>query len=295
LRLKGETVEEIAAAAGVMRELATPVDVSGPQLVDTCGTGGDGRGTINVSTAAAIVAAAAGLRIAKHGNRSASGGPGSADVLEAVGVKIALSPEGVQRCLAETGFGFMFAQVFHPAMRHAAVPRREIGIRTIFNILGPLTNPAGAQAQVLGVSDHRIGEKMAEALNCLGTQRAMVVYGMDGVDELSISAPTRVWDLREGRVSTSEVTPEEAGLSRASTDDIKGGTVERNAELLRAILGGKPGPALDVVLLNTAAALLVGGKATTLRQGVALARQFVASGAAAAKLEQVVKVSQGLS
>jgi anthranilate phosphoribosyltransferase len=294
LRMKGETADEITGMARTMRARSLHVQTDG-FLVDTCGTGGDGRGTINVSTAAAIVAAAAGLRVAKHGNRSASGGPGSADVLEAVGVKIALSPEGVQRCLAETGFGFMFAQTFHPAMRHAAVPRREIGIRTIFNILGPLTNPAGAHAQVLGVSDPSVGEKMAEALNRLGTQRAMVVYGMDGVDELSISAQTRVWDLQGGRVRTYQVVPEDAGLPRANTDDIKGGTVERNAALLRGILRGQPGPPLDVVLLNTAAALVVGGKARMLKEGVEMARRTVQSGAAAAKLEQVVKVSQGLS
>ncbi|MBI2171943.1 MAG: anthranilate phosphoribosyltransferase [Chloroflexi bacterium] len=256
LRMKGETADEITGMARTMRARSLHVQTDG-FLVDTCGTGGDGRGTINVSTAAAIVAAAAGLRVAKHGNRSASGGPGSADVLEAVGVKIALSPEGVQQCLAETGFGFI--------------------------------------AQVLGVSDPSVGEKMAEALGRPGTPRAMVAYGMDGVDELSISAQTRVWDLQGGRVRTYQLAPEDAGLSRANTDDIKGGTVERNAELLRGILRGQPGPSLDVVLLNTAAALVVGGKARTLKEGVEMARSTVQSGAAAAKLEQVVKVSQGLN
>ncbi len=294
LRMKGESADEITGMARTMRQKSLHVQTDG-LLVDTCGTGGDGRGTINVSTASAIVAAAAGVRIAKHGNRSASGGPGSADVLEAIGVKITLSPEGVQRCLEQTGFGFMFAQVFHPAMRHAAVPRREIGIRTIFNILGPLTNPAGARAQVLGVSDPMVGEKMAEALGRLGTERAMVVYGTDGVDELSISAPTRVWDLRDKMVRSYTVTPEEAGLPRANTDDIKGGTVERNAEILRAILQGQSGPAMDVVLLNAAAALMMGDKAATLREGVSIARRTITGGAAAEKLDTVARVSQGLS
>ncbi len=255
LRMKGESADEITGMARTMRQKSLHVQTDG-LLGDTCGTG-DGR--------------------------------------EAMGVKITLSPEGVQRCLEQTGFGFMFAQVFHPAMRHAAVPRREIGIRTIFNILGPLTNPAGARAQVLGVSDPMVGEKMAEALGRLGTERAMVVYGTDGVDELSISAPTRVWDLRDKMVRSYTVTPEEAGLPRANTDDIKGGTVERNAEILRAILQGQSGPAMDVVLLNAAAALMMGDKAATLREGVSIARRTITGGAAAEKLDTVARVSQGLS
>jgi anthranilate phosphoribosyltransferase len=293
LRIKGETVDEITGMALTMREKSLHVETDG-FLVDTCGTGGDGQGTINVSTAAAIVAAAAGVKVAKHGNRSASSSCGSADVLEAVGVKVDLSPEGVKRCLEEVGFGFMFAQVFHPSMRHAAGPRREIGIRTVFNILGPLTNPAGAHAQLLGVADASVAEKMAQALGRLGTQRAMVVHGEEGLDEISIAGPTRVWDVTGGDVQSYTVTPEDAGLSRASLAGIQGGSVERNAELLRGVLRGDEGPATDVVLLNAAAALVVGGEAGDLREGVALARQTVGSGAATAKLEVVAALSQRL-
>ena len=294
LRIKGETVDEITGMATTMREKSLKVTTDG-FLVDTCGTGGDGQGTINVSTTAALVAAAAGAKVAKHGNRSASGGPGSADVLEALGVKIDLSPDGVQRCLEEVGIGFMFAQVFHPAMRHAAGPRREIGIRTVFNILGPLTNPAGAHAQLLGVADPVVGEKMAQVLGRLGTQRAMVVHGEEGLDEISISSLTRVWELGGGDVRTYTVSPEDAGLSRSSLKGIQGGSIERNAELLQGILRGEAGPALDVVLLNAAAALVVGDMARDLKEGVELARSTVASGAALEKLKALANLSQRLS
>jgi len=294
LRIKGETVDEITGMAQTMREKSLKVTTD-DFLVDTCGTGGDGQGTINVSTAAALVAAAAGVKVAKHGNRAASGACGSADVMEALGVKVDLSPDGVKRCLEEVGIGFMFAPVFHPSMRHAAGPRREIGIRTVFNILGPLTNPAGAHAQLLGVADPSAAEKMAQALGRLGTQRAMVVHGEEGLDEISIAGPTRVWELTSGKVRSYAMTAEDGGLSRASLEGIQGGSVERNAELLRGILRGDSGPAQDVVLLNAAAALVVGRKATDIKEGVALVRQTVASGAALEKLEALARLSQQLS
>ena len=291
LRMKGETVTEITGMATTMREKSLKVTTDG-FLVDTCGTGGDGQNTMNVSTAAALVAAAAGVKVAKHGNRAASSTCGSADILEANGVKIDLSPEGVQQCLEEVGIGFMFAQVFHPSMRHAAGPRREIGIRTVFNILGPLTNPARAQAQVLGVADPQISERMAQALGRLSVQRAMVVHGREGLDEISIAGPTRVWELLDGKVTSYTITPEDAGLQRTSLDSIKGGSVERNVELFRSVLQGIAGPAQDAVLLNASAALVVGGKARDLKEGVAVAREAIASGAARDKLEALARLSQ---
>ena len=293
LRIKGETVDEITGMATTMRQKSLKVTPDG-LLVDIVGTGGDGQNTINVSTAAALAAAAAGVKIAKHGNRAASSACGSADVLEASGVKVDLGPDGVKRCIEEVGFGFIFAQAFHPAMRHAGGPRREIGIRTVFNILGPLTNPAGAHAQLLGVADPIVGEKMAQALGRLGTRRAMVVHGEEGLDEISISGPTTVWELGDGAVRSYSVTPEDAGLARAPTKAILGGSKEENARHLRAVLQGKAGPMLDVVLLNAAAALVVGGNAPDLREGVQQAREAVASGAATEKLEALAHLSQRL-
>ena len=294
LRIKGELAEEIAGMAAVMREKSLKVVTDG-FLVDTCGTGGDGHNTMNVSTAAAVVAAAAGIKVAKHGNRASSGTCGSADILEASGVKIDLSPEGVKRCIDEVGIGFMFAQVFHQAMRHAAVPRREIGIRTVFNVLGPLTNPAGAHAQLLGVADPGLGEKMALALGRLGTQRAMIVHGTEGMDEISISAPTRVWDLMDGKVSEHTITPEKVGLTSSPLDSIKGGALERHKEMFQGVFQAVPGPAQDVVALNAAAALVLGGKARDLKDGIALARKAITSGAARKKLEDLASLSQELS
>ena len=293
LRIKGETVDEITGMAVTMRQKSLKVSTDG-LLVDTCGTGGDGQNTINVPTSAALVAAAAGVKIAKHGNRAASSACGSADVLEAHGVKVDLSPEGVKRCMEEVGFGFMFAPVFHPAMGHAAGPRREIGIRTVFNILGPLTNPASAHAQLVGVADPKLGEVMAQALGRLGTQRFMVVHGEEGLDEISIAGPTRVWELADGQVRTSTITPEEAGLTRSSIKGILGGSVEQNARLFREVLQGKGGPMLGVVLLNAAAALVVGNAAVDLKEGVEKARATVTSGAALSKLEALAKLSQSL-
>ncbi len=293
LRMKGETPEEVAGMATVMREKALPLDVDGP-LVDTCGTGGDGKGTFNVSTAAAFVAAAAGLRVAKHGNRAASGTCGSADVLEALGVRIDLDPAGVKRCIEEVGIGFMFAPTFHPAMRHAAPVRREIGIRTVFNILGPLTNPAHAQRQLIGIADPALGEKMARVLNLMGSQRALVVHGDDGLDEVSLGATTRAWELKDGSIRPYSFSPEDLGLPRVTIDQIAGGTKEENAAALRRVFHGEPGPIKDVVLANSAAVLMVGGKATDLREGVALARNAIDGGEALRKVDALVELSQRL-
>ena len=293
LRLKGETAEEIAGMAPVMREKALRVRVDGT-LVDTCGTGGDGKGSFNISTAAAFVAAGAGLKVAKHGNRAASGTCGSADVLEALGVKIDLGPEGVKRCIEEVGMGFMFAPTFHPAMRHAGPVRREIGIRTVFNILGPLTNPAGAQCQVVGVADAAIGEKLAEALKLAGTQHSMVVHGHDGLDEFSLGAPTSVWEVQEGRVRHYTVSPEDLGLPRVSIEEIRGGTAEENARTLRRLFQGEAGPVRDVVLVNSAGVLVVGGKAKDLNEGIGLGREAMDGGEALRKVDGLVELSQAL-
>ena len=241
LRLKGETVEEIAGFARTMRSKALRVSISEP-VVDTCGTGGDGKGTFNISTTAAFVVAACGLKVAKHGNRAMSSQCGSADVLEVLGVKIDLNPEQVQKCLEKVGIGFMLAPVFHPAMKYAAAPRKEVGIRTVFNILGPLTNPAGAGAQVLGVPEKSLTVKMATVLKMLDCQHALVVHGEDGLDEITITGKTFVSELKKGSIKNYEVTPEEFGLPRAKPDSLKGGTAKDNAELLRSILSGKKGP-----------------------------------------------------
>ncbi|MCX6010407.1 MAG: anthranilate phosphoribosyltransferase [Chloroflexi bacterium] len=294
LRLKGETVDEIVGLARTMRARAIPVIADG-LVVDTCGTGGDGSHTFNISTTAAFVAAGAGLKVAKHGNRAMSSQCGSADVLEALGVKIDLNAEQVQRCLQEVGIGFMFAPAFHPAMKYAAVPRREIGIRTVLNILGPLTNPAGAKAQVLGVAEESLVEKMASVLQHLGCHHALIVHGEDGLDEITISGKTHVCELRDNRIESYVISPEEVGLTSASSDSLKGSGVQENAELLRNILAGAPGPQRDVVLMNTAAVLLAGDKVETLRQGVELAQKTIDSGHALNKLEKLIKVSQNLS
>ena len=293
LRMKGETVDEITGLARVMREKSLHVHVDGP-LLDTCGTGGDTSGSFNVSTAAAFVAAGAGARIAKHGNRAMTSGSGSADVLEALGAKIDLTPEQVAECIERTGFGFMFAQVFHPAMKHAAGPRREIGVRTVFNILGPLTNPAGAQHQLLGVARPEIASKMAAALQRLDGRHVLVVHGGDGVDELSISAASTVHELRDGALREYSVTPEDAGLSAAPADAIRGGTPEQNAAVLTGILHGERGPVRDVVVLNAGAALVAFGAARDLREGATLAQESIDSGAAGRKLDEWVDLTRSL-
>ncbi|MDP6070232.1 MAG: anthranilate phosphoribosyltransferase [SAR202 cluster bacterium] len=293
LRIKGETADEIAGMARVMREKSLHVDVDG-LVVDTCGTGGDGSGSFNISTTAALVVAGAGVKVAKHGNRAMSGATGSADVLEALGVKIDLSPEGVSRCLDEAGFGFMFAQRYHPSMRFAAGPRREIGIRTVFNILGPLTNPANARRQVIGVADPAMAERMARVLGLLGSEHALVVHGADGLDELTLSGPSQVWELRGNDVNSYEVTPESVGLSRADADALQAPTVERSAEIAKGVLDGRAGPTRDVVVLNAAAALYAAGAADSLGDGVQLAGKSIDNGDAARGLDALAPLSQSL-
>ncbi len=294
LRLKGETVDEIVGLAKTMRAKAVAVNVDGP-LVDTCGTGGDGSATFNISTITAFVAAGAGLNVAKHGGRAVSSQCGSADVLEALGVKIDLAAGQVQKCIREVGIGFMFAPVFHPAMKYAAPVRREIGIRTVFNILGPLTNPAVAEAQVLGVADESLLEKMAMVLRELGSRHALIVHGEDGLDEITITAKTSICELKDGHIERYSISPEDFGMSRADPDSLKGGNTEENAGLLRNLLAGAPGPQRDVMLMNSAAVLLVGNKVTTLLQGVALAGEVINRGSALEKLEQLVRFSQDLA
>jgi len=263
--------------------------------VDTCGTGGDAAGTFNISTAAAIVVAAAGVKVAKHGNRAMSSRCGSADVLEALGVKTDLGPEAVSECIAKVGIGFMLAPVFHPAMRFATAPRREIGIRTVFNILGPLTNPARAEFQVIGVPTPELGTKVAQALHHLGTRRALVVHGSDGLDEISIGAKSLVWEVKEsGVLPPYEVSPQELGFKEAGLSEIRGGTPQHNAQVLRRVLGGERGAKRDVVAMNAAAALVVGGKAEGLREGARLAEEVIDGGGALEKLSALVTLSQSL-
>ncbi|MBM3275320.1 MAG: anthranilate phosphoribosyltransferase [Candidatus Sericytochromatia bacterium] len=293
LRLKTESVDEIVGLARVMRERAQRLSLA-DELVDTCGTGGDRSGTFNISTTAAFVVAGLGVKVAKHGNRAASSGCGSADVLEALGVKIALSPDGVRQCLEQVGIGFMFAQTFHPAMRHVAGPRREIGVRTVFNILGPLTNPAGASRQVIGVANPLLAPPMADALKLLGTKHSLLVCGGDGLDELSLSTSSTVWEVASGRVKMYSVAPDAAGLPRAPTSALAGGTPQENSAILQRVLEGEKGPRRDVVLLNAAAALIAADRAPDLREGVQLAASSIDSGHAREKLQGLVKLSQTL-
>jgi anthranilate phosphoribosyltransferase len=294
LRLKGETVDEITGMARIMRAHALRVKHAGP-LIDTCGTGGDGAGTFNVSTAAAFIAAAGGISVAKHGNRAASSACGSADVLEALGAKIELSPEQVALCIAGTGFGFMFAPAFHPAMKYAGGPRRELGVRTVFNILGPLTNPAGTQGQVLGVPSDDLVEKMAAALSRLGTSHALVVHSEDGLDEYSISAPTLVCEVSGPEINRYQIAPEDVGLERSPRAAILGSDPAHNARIMRTILQGTEGPMLDYTLINAGAALVVGEKADNLSDGVKKAREIAVSGAALTVLDRFVAETQQLT
>lgn len=289
LRMKGETVDEIAAAAQVMRELAVKVGISGPHLVDTCGTGGDTAHTFNISTASAFVAAAAGARVAKHGNRSVSSKSGSADVLEAAGVRLDLTPHEVACCVNEVGVGFMFAPAHHGAMKHAIGPRREMGVRTLFNVLGPLTNPAGAPNQVIGVFDDAWLVPLAQVLARLGSEHVLVVHSEDGMDEISIGAATKVAELKEGEVCTYVVTPEQFGMQRASIDALKVGDAQHSLVMIRMALDNTPGPARDIVALNAGAAIYAAGLVETLEQGVRKASDAIASGAARAKLEALIK------
>jgi anthranilate phosphoribosyltransferase len=300
LHMKGETVEEIVGFAEAIRGAALPldlhpnhmVDVSGTgrdALVDTCGTGGDASGTFNISTATALVVAGAGVRVAKHGNRSLTSKCGSADVMEALGVNINLPPARLAVCLEEIGITFLFAPAVHSAMKYVQSARRELRLRTVFNLLGPLTNPAHASAQVVGVYSVALVEKLAEALSMLGLHRALVVHGLDGLDEITITGPTRIAELREGTVRTYEVTPEEFGMNRGTLDEISGGDVAANAYIIRDILAGKKSPRKDVVLLNAAAALLAAGKVDHLADALPLASKSIDSGAALEKLQALVQ------
>ena len=294
LRLKGETVDEITGMAKVMRDQALQVEVDGP-LLDTCGTGGDGTGTFNVSTAAAFVAAGAGARVAKHGNRAMSSGCGSADVLEALGAKIELTPSQVAQCIEDTGFGFMFAQAFHPAMKYAGPTRREIGVRTAFNILGPLTNPAGAQHQVLGVARPEVAPLMAEVLERMGSRHVLVVHGHDGSDELTLDGAGRVFEMKGGDVRDYTVSPEELGLTTALPAAIRGGKPEDNARMVTAAISGDRGPLRDVVLLNAAAALIAADIATGFSDGIQRAAESIDSGAAKTRLMAFVEMSRSFA
>ncbi|MBI3353491.1 MAG: anthranilate phosphoribosyltransferase [Nitrospirae bacterium] len=285
LRVKGETVDEITGAARVMREKAARITAKDSVVVDTCGTGGDMAQTFNVSTTAAFVVAGTGLMVAKHGNRSVSSACGSADVLQALGVNIDLKPAEVERCLNEIGIGFLFAPLFHEAMKFAVGPRKEIGIRTIFNILGPLTNPAGAKAQVLGVYSHSLTEIMAKVLMKLGASHCFVVHGSDGLDEITITTTTKVSEGKNGKVRTYTVKPSDFGLRKAKKVDLLGGDAAENAKITMTILSGEKGPKRDIVLLNAAAAIVAGCRAKTLKEGVKLAAESIDSGAAMNKLE----------
>jgi len=290
LRMKGETTEEITGFAEVMREHSNRVSTEQQGLLDTCGTGGSGIHKFNISTASAIIAAAGGVRVAKHGNRAMSGKAGSADVLEALGVNINLTAEQAGACLDEIGICFMFAQLFHPSMRHAAGPRRELGVRTIFNMLGPLTNPAGADRQLLGLYDRERTATVAEVLGRLGLKRALVVSSHDGLDEISISDATQISELTGGEVRTYTMTPEELGLTRRSIGEVLGGDAHTNAAIIRGIFAGKErGAYRDIVLANAGACLYVGGKADTVKDGVQAAAAIIDSGAAHDKLEQLIR------
>ena len=306
LRMTGETVEELIGFAQVMRQKAVKVRAHGADLVaqtgtdremliDTCGTGGDASGTFNVSTATAFVVAGAGLKVAKHGNRSVSSLCGSADVVEALGISIELAPAKVARCIDEVGIGFLYAPLLHTAMKHVMAARREMGVRTVFNMLGPLTNPAGANAQVIGVYSPALTEPLARVLAELGTIRAFVVHGADGLDEISNTGESHIAEVHEGVVRTTRVRPEDFGMPRAAIADLQGGDRQENAEIIRRVLAGEPGARRDIVLMNAAAALVAGAKARDLKEGVGLAAHSVDSGAAAGRLEALIALSHRLA
>jgi anthranilate phosphoribosyltransferase len=292
LHMKGETVGEITGAVRALRAHATRVHPRAPVVVDTCGTGGDRRGTFNISTAAAFIAAGAGLTVAKHGNRAMSGTVGGADVLETLGVRIDLAPAQVGACIDEVGIGFLFAQVFHPAMRHVAGPRRELGVRTIFNLLGPLSNPAGARHQVVGVFAAEWTEPLAHALGRLGAVHALVVHGEDGLDEISLAAPTQLSEWTDGTVHTYRITPEEFGFTRCRDADLEGGNRDAAAAIIRGILAGASGPRADIAVLNAAAAIYVGGLVPSVAAGIDRARESIRSGRARNKLEQLIEFTR---
>jgi anthranilate phosphoribosyltransferase len=291
LRMKGESVDEITGAAKVMRELSTRVRVDSEFLVDTCGTGGDDSGSFNISTASAIVAAAAGAKVAKHGNRSVSSKSGSADILEAAGVNLDIDAEAVSDCIESVGVGFMFAPKHHSAMRHAIGPRKEMAVRTIFNLLGPLTNPAGAPNQVVGVFADELVEPVAQVLRQLGSHHVMVVHAEDGMDEISISSKTRVAELKNGEVSSYTISPADFGVEMADMDEIKVDGVDQSLAMIESVLANSPGPALDIVCLNAGAAIYVSGIADSLADGIEKARTAIAAGKASAVLAQLVAES----
>jgi anthranilate phosphoribosyltransferase len=287
LRIKGETIEEITGCARVMRAKASRIQPDIRYYIDTCGTGGDGTDTFNISTTAAIIAAAGGVPVAKHGNRSVSSRSGSADVLEALGVNIDLSPQQVKECMEKVGIGFLFAPSFHKSMKHAAGPRKELGIRSIFNILGPLTNPANAKGQVLGVFDGRLTEPVANVLMNLGLERALVVHGQDGMDEITLTAVTKVSEVIHGSVITYEIVPEQFGMSRCTTAELTGGDAQENADIIRGIFRGVRGPRRDIAVINAAAALYVGRAVRNLHDGVKTAEEMIDSGKAGSKLKEL--------
>jgi anthranilate phosphoribosyltransferase len=291
LRMKGETVEEITGAARVMREKAHRVDVGSKTVLDTCGTGGDQKGTFNISTTSAFVAAGAGVPVAKHGNRSVSSQSGSADVLGTLGVKVDASKERVEQCIAKIGIGFLFAPLLHEAMKYAVQPRRDIGIRTIFNLLGPLTNPAMASYQLIGIYSGDLVAAIAQVLKNLGSARAMVVHGLEGLDEISLCGPTKVAELRDGKVTEYILEPEQVGFTRCRLEELHGGNAEESAVIVQRVLQGDLGPARDVVLLNSGAALYVSGSAATLQDGIRLAAESIDSGRARQKLDQLVEMT----
>ncbi|MGH2817872.1 MAG: anthranilate phosphoribosyltransferase [Actinomycetota bacterium] len=290
LRAKGETTDEIVGLVSTMRTYGEKVHAGG-ELLDTCGTGGDRAGTFNVSTAAALVCAGAGVKVAKHGNRAASSKCGSADVLEAFGVKIDLPPPGVETCIGRAGIGFCFAPVFHPAMRHAATPRRELGVATVFNFLGPLSNPAGATRQALGVSDPKMLERMVEALARLGSVHIVAFHGDGGLDELSTSGPSRIVELKKGEVREWKVDPADLGLAHAPVEAVAGGSPQENASAIRAVLEGETGPRRDIVLLNAAAGLIAADRTDDMASGLSAAAEAIDSGAAAEALDRLIAVS----
>lgn len=304
LRMKGETIEEIAGAAKVMRDHATPIRVGKAldidreeinqdreTILDTCGTGGSGTKSFNISTTVAFVVSACGVKVAKHGNRSISSACGSADVLEALGVNLNITPQQVEECINKVGVGFLFAPALHGAMKHAIGPRREIGIRTIFNILGPLTNPAGADRQVLGVYDEKLVEIMANVLAKLGCQHGFIVHGLDGMDEVTLTGPTRVAEIHDGKVALSTIEPEDFGMRRCALSDLQGGDAAANAAIVKDILGGKPGPKKDVVLLNAAYALVASDLAKDVEAGLEKARAAIDDGLAMAKLKDLARMT----
>jgi anthranilate phosphoribosyltransferase len=291
LRAKGETIDEISAAAQVMRELATKISLNEPHLIDTCGTGGDGCNTFNISTTVAFVVAAAGGKVAKHGNRSVSSRSGSADVLETAGINLNLTPEQVRQCVRKIGVGFLFAPKHHSAMKHAIGPRKELGVRTLFNLLGPLTNPAGAEHQLMGVFDEKWQEPLAHVLKNLGSKHVLVVHADDGLDEISINAPTQIVELKEGEVSRYEVTPEQFGFERAPLSTLAVAGVEESLSVLKKVLNKQSGPARDIVILNAGAAIYAADLTDSLESGIKLAVTAIDSGAALEKLEQLINLT----